>query len=390
MNITISSPFFRVTLALAVTASGHALQAAAPAGQREGSPGIDGFSPVSAAAEAAPTSEGMSEKTLKQLAELDKFDPFDPRRADVLERLARRAQNPADRTMWYQQMADTLSAAAQMGNAPDGLGRLQTLLQRLRRENADRALVAYVEFRIVSARYTQRLQAPGADYAAIQEEYNKSLKRFVSDYPTSPDAAEAMLQLGIAEEFAAQEDGAKQWYRSIIAEFPDSRPAAKAAGAIVRLESVGKRISLSGKSTTGEKIRLADYRGKVVLIHYWATWSGASKNDLTLFKELVAKHGPQLAIIGVNLDSDVKDLNNCLAENKLSWPQIFEEGGMESAPANQLGILTVPTIFLLDQEGRVVNSAVPPEEVESEVKKLLRQASDYRTSGSTIKRLRIR
>ena len=181
-----------------------------------------------------------------------------------------------------------------------------------------------------------------------------------------------MLQLGIAQEFAAQEDSAKQWYRRIVAEFADSPAAAKAAGAIVRLESVGKTISLSGKSPTGEKVQLADYRGKVVLIHYWATWSNSSKKDLAVLKQLVATHGPQFAIIGVSLDNNVKDLNNYLAENKLPWPQIFEEGGMDSPPANQLGILTVPTMILVNQEGQVVNRAISPNDIEAEVKKLLR------------------
>ena len=350
---------FRVVIAIAVMASCHVLQAAP-------------YSLVSATAEAAPSMEGMSEEALKQFAELDKFDPLDPRRADVLERLARHSRTAKDRNIWYQQMADTLSAAVQTGNAPNGVRRLQTLFQQLQKDKADHALTAYIKFRILSAEYTQKLQAPNADFAKIQEEFNKNLERYISDYPTAPDAAEAMLQLSIAHEFAMQEDIAEQWYRRIVAEFADSSAAAKAAGAIVRLESVGKTISLSGKSPTGEKVRLADYRGKVVLIHYWATWSNSSKKDLAALKQLTATHGPQFTVIGVCLDNNVKDLNNYLAANKLPWQHIFEEGGMDSPPANQLGILTVPTMILVNQEGQVVNRSVSPSNIEAEVKKLLR------------------
>ena len=74
----------------------------------------------------------------------------------------------------------------------------------------------------------------------------------------------------------------------------------------------------------------------------------------------------------VSLDNKVKDLNDYLAENELSWPQIFEEGGMDSPPANQLGVLTVPAMILVNQDGQVVNRAISPNDIEAEVKKLLR------------------
>ena len=340
-------------------------------GQAESS-GAGTFSLVSASAEATPSTEGMSEEALKQLAELDKFDPLDPRRADVLERLAQQSRTAKDRNMWYQQMADTLSAAVQTGNAPNGVRRLQVLLQQLQKDKADKSLAAYVKFRILSAEYTQKLQAPNADFTKIQDEFHKNLEQYISDYPTVPDAAEAMLQLGIAQEFAAQEDNAKRWYRRIVAEFADSPAAVKAAGAIVRLESVGKTISLSGKSLTGDKVQLADYRGKVVLIHYWASWSNSSKKDFATLRQLVTTHSPKFAIIGVSLDNDAKDLSNYLAENTLPWPQVFEQGGLDSPPANQLGILAVPTMILVNQEGQVVNRAISPNDIEAEVKKLLR------------------
>ena len=161
-------------------------------------------------------------------------------------------------------------------------------------------------------------------------------------------------------------------YRRIATEFPNSSAAAKATGAILRLESVGKKILLSGKSSSGEKVQLADYRGKVVLIHYWATWSNSSKKDHALLKQLAATHGPQFAIIGVSLDNNVRDLNNYMAENKLPWLQIFEDGGMDSPPANQFGIFTVPTMILVNQAGQVVNRTILPNDIKDEVKKLLR------------------
>ncbi len=93
---------------------------------------------------------------------------------------------------------------------------------------------------------------------------------------------------------------------------------------------------------------------------------------MATLKEMWNKYGRSLAIIGVSLDHDVKDLNAYLAENPLPWPQIFEEGGLDSRPANAMGILTVPTMILVDQQGKVVNRAVSTVDLEAELKKLIR------------------
>ena len=150
---------FRVVLAIAVMASCHVLQAATSARLHS--------------AEAAPSTEGMSEEAMKQVAELDKYDPWDPRRADILERLAQQSRSAKDRNMWYQQMADTLSGAVQAGDAPNGVKRLRMLCQQLQKDKADKALLAYVKFRVVSAEHSQKLQSPNADIAKVQEEFNK-------------------------------------------------------------------------------------------------------------------------------------------------------------------------------------------------------------------------
>ncbi len=92
---------------------------------------------------------------------------------------------------------------------------------------------------------------------------------------------------------------------------------------------------------------------------------------MATLKELWNKFGRSFTVIGVNLD-DKKDLTAYLAENPLPWPQIFEEGGLDGRPANALGIVTVPTMILLDQQGKVVDRSVSITELESQLKKLIR------------------
>jgi hypothetical protein len=89
-------------------------------------------------------------------------------------------------------------------------------------------------------------------------------------------------------------------------------------------------------------------------------------------KELWNKYGRQFAIIGISVDNNAKDLTAYLTENPLPWPQIFEQGGLDSRPANMLGIQSVPTMILVDQQGKVVSRNISAGDLEAEVKKLIR------------------
>jgi thiol-disulfide isomerase/thioredoxin len=292
------------------------------------------------------------------------------RRAELVEKIADAAKTPEERGMWLRQLADMISAAVQSGECSDGADRLKSLLEKLQKNDADKALAGYVKFRQLTAEYVLAMQSKKADYSKIQTEWLKTLEKYIDEYPTSADAAEAMLQLAISQEFVGQEDDAKKWYTRIVKEFPDSPPAKKAAGAQTRLDSVGKSIVLNGRSPAGSPVDLASYRGKVVLIQYWATWSAPAKADMATLKELWNKYGQSFTVLGVNLDNDTKDLNAYLSENPLPWQQIYEQGGLDSRPANVLGILTVPTMILVDSQGKVVDRNIAIADVEAAVKKL--------------------
>ena len=60
-------------------------------------------------------------------------------------------------------------------------------------------------------------------------------------------------------------------------------------------------------------------------------------------------------------------------QEKLSWPQLFEQGGLDSPLAANLGVLTLPTMILVGKDGRVLNRSVNAGELDAELKKLLRQ-----------------
>ena len=159
----------------------------------------------------------------------------------------------------------------------------------------------------------------------------------------------------------------------IMGLFANLPVAKKATGAKRRIECVGKTISLTGTSLQGQPWDLAGQRGKVVIIHYWATWCEPCKQDLAVLKVMQAEYGKDnLALVGVNVDNQRSDAEAFLAENPLSWPQLHEPGGLDSRLSNELGVLTLPTMLMVDKEGKVISRNLHSGEIDRELRTLLR------------------
>ena len=337
--------------------------------------------PGNIAAGNAPNEEMQELMTeLEQLYRLAETLPPDKQaanieqRAEKLTRLAEIAPE-AERDQWYRQLASMISVAIQSGSFPQGFERLDKLQKILTEAKANDDLIANVAFQRMWADYVVSQQQPGAEAAKIQEKWLADLQAFVGQYPKSPDAAEALLQLGMYLEFVGKVDEATKWYQQLVGNFPKAESAPKAAGALRRLQSVGKPMRLRGADLQGGVVDLAGqpYRGKVVLIHYWATWCEPCKADMVLLKDLYAKRGGRdFDIIGVCLDDKEANPKRYLAENRFPWKHIYEAGGLDGRLANEMGVMTLPLMLLVDQKGNVAhhNIHVGPE-LEGELGRLI-------------------
>lgn len=278
--------------------------------------------------------------------------PLAEEQAELLGQVAAAAA-PGDQPFWVRQYAETLAAGVQDGSLPGGIAMLDKLATAVA---ADDALSAFVMFRLASARYAAAMQQPGADIESSQAAWLKELEQFVEQHPGAPDAAEAMLQMGIADEFSGREEQALARYEAIVTGFPESASARKARGAARRLQLEGKPLELSGTAVDGKSVAVERLQGAALLVHYWATWCEPCKVDIAKIRELYAKYGPQkFRVVGISLDSDKEQLAAYLAGKPMPWPQLHESGGLDGRLAEEFGVLTLPTMFLLDASGKVVD-----------------------------------
>lgn len=111
------------------------------------------------------------------------------------------------------------------------------------------------------------------------------------------------------------------------------------------------------KDANGSSVKLSDYRGKVVLLNFWATWCGPCKIEIPWFMEFEQQYKNKgFAVLGVAMDDDGwAAVKPYIAEKKMNYRVVM---GNDSVATAYGGIDSLPTTFVIDQEGRIVASHI--------------------------------
>ncbi len=126
-----------------------------------------------------------------------------------------------------------------------------------------------------------------------------------------------------------------------------------------------KAPSLNLTTLKGEKIDLAKWKGKLMVLDFWATWCGPCVGDLPHLHETFAKYGKRadFAMVSVSLDDDEKALRAFIASKEMTWHQVFGESGGAQLAADQYGVVGIPAVFLIGKDGKVVACDVGGDEL---------------------------
>ena len=286
-----------------------------------------------------------------------------------LQAVVKASKNDEDRLSYNKQVVDSLVAALRSGFYPQGREVLEKLIAK------GGQLGSYSAYSLIGAEFFLRNEEPGANLLANQKKWVAELENFLAKFPRAAEAADVLLQLAIANEFDANEEPARQQYAQVIKDYPGTEAAKKAAGSLRRLDLLGQPLALSGTGLQNEKIDSTQYRGKTLLVVFWASTAAPVKDNLPGLVKVQEKYrGRGLEILGVNLDNDRAELEAFLKSQQLTWPQIFEGGGMESRLAVEYGIISLPSMILVDDQGKVIDRHLrTADEVERRLEKLLAQ-----------------
>jgi cytochrome c biogenesis protein CcmG/thiol:disulfide interchange protein DsbE len=105
----------------------------------------------------------------------------------------------------------------------------------------------------------------------------------------------------------------------------------------------------------GSQVRLSDYRGKVVVLNFWATWCGPCKAEIPWFKEFESKYKSSgIAVLGISMDDDGwKSVRPFIAKTRINYPVMV---GDDATASKFGGIDSLPQTLLIDRKGRIAST----------------------------------
>lgn len=198
----------------------------------------------------------------------------------------------------------------------------------------------------------------------LQQDKQALLDTILQKARTTESPAIALFSLSILDDKGAWNKG-KPVFDGLEARFPES-PLVKEAVANYRKKLNNKGIGMAIRTgdqapdisypgPKGKIISLSEFKGKYVLVDFWASWCApcraANPELVKIYNRFKNKN---FTILGVSLDSKKTSWANAIQKDRLSWPQISDLKGWNSAPAATYGVEAIPASFLVDPEGKVI------------------------------------
>lgn len=205
------------------------------------------------------------------------------------------------------------------------------------------------------------------------EEALQTYQRLTKDYPDGSFPGDAWLEIGLAYDKLGRHDEADAAYKQLV-DHPKygSRPFAKTAKSILALDRASRNgelpsnrfqmgspdellgkpaIDFHVKDVNGGDLSLEKYRGKIVLLDFWAVWCAPCRAETPHLKRAYEEFKDQeFEIVGISLDHEKSKLLAYIEEHDIAWPQFLNETG-ENDVAQKYKVMAIPQTFLVDHEG---------------------------------------
>lgn len=219
-----------------------------------------------------------------------------------------------------------------------------------------------------------------SDFAAELAEFDALIAAHKSEKSEAVATAEYMKDLLYFQFFKEPEKGLAA-YKQLVQDYPATSVAKQIAQMLPQLEpqvaamaaslaaqknlAVGKTFPefavAAGdvKDLAGNKLSVAQYHGKVVLVDFWATWCGPCMAEMPNVIAAYQKyHDKGFDIIGVSLDHEEAraTLPKFLADNHMPWRQYFDGKYWQNELAMKYGVEAIPANYLLDADGKIIGS----------------------------------
>jgi peroxiredoxin len=316
--------------------------------------------------------DGTIEELQKYIDGLNKIQPSSslrPRIADLYRQRATAQGNACEKILAAKPTPEQAQAAvrakmaalALLGKLGDATAqdRLEATLAQVEKLGL-KEMVREVQWAALANLGERAAAMNDTEYGRLVER----LKGFLNDGPIDSGSARFAAHVALAAEESDRPALAMKTYRElgkIVAGSDNERVAATAAtmlGAARRLDLAGKPLVLEGSTVDGRPLDWKQYRGKVVLIDFFATWCGPHRDEApNLMKCYAAYRRRGFDVVSISIDRDRKALEDFVEQEEFPWAVLLDRNearGTDQSLATYYGIFTIPQTILVGKDGRVL------------------------------------
>jgi thiol-disulfide isomerase/thioredoxin len=207
-------------------------------------------------------------------------------------------------------------------------------------------------------------------FKLLDTELDSTVEVFVKKHANTAVAAMVVEDRYISYSFPDKAAKAYTWLGD-IAKQSSYGVNIKATLDKVSKRGIGAMPEIALSDTSGTLVKLSDYRGKVVMVDFWASWCGpCRKENPNVLRAYQKYHDKGFEIIGVSLDTDKKAWLKALHADGLTWTHVSDLKGWKSLPVQEFGITGVPTSFIVDKNGKVIATDLRGDALEAKLEQV--------------------
>lgn len=210
-------------------------------------------------------------------------------------------------------------------------------------------------------------------YQAMDKEKKEVEKNFAMTHLDSQISLEWMEQ---TIDIANNKSEAQTMFSKLSQRLRDTDAGKRYAMKIQATQAVevgGVAPDFTAKTPTGEQVSLKSYRGKYVLVDFWASWCGPCRHENPNVVKAYTKYkSDKFDILGVSLDQDKKAWEDAIAKDELTWNQVSDLMGWQSMLAMSYAVRAIPANFLIDPQGKIIARDLRGDELEKKLNEILK------------------
>jgi peroxiredoxin len=124
--------------------------------------------------------------------------------------------------------------------------------------------------------------------------------------------------------------------------------------------------------TSGKAVKLSDFRGKYVLLDFWASWCVPCRKENPFLLEAFNKYRDKgFVIISISMDHVKESWLKAIEQDRLNWVHLSELNGLDNKVARLYGVQPIPDNFLIDPQGRIVARKLYGNDIEKKLAELI-------------------